>query len=209
MYEKTIVCLAASARPGGVCIAGKEYNNGRFGDWIRPVSNRENRGILNYERQKNTGGFTEVLDIITVYLNSPHPEAHQTENHIIEDGQVWTNHGRLTKTDVMGAIDDVTGLWNSDHPLNYRVPLEHLRNVQSSLVLIEPENLIISSINTRKPRATFNFQGIPYNLPMTDPIIKERYRDNGCHSFPDALICVSLAEQYGRYAYKLIAAVIE
>ena len=214
MYEKTktIVCLAASARDGGFCIAGKEYNNGIFGDWIRPVSNRENRSILNDERRKDTGGFTQVLDVVTVYLNSPHPYAHHSENHIIEDGKSWTNRGILTKTDIMGAIDNVTGLWHdgdsSSGGTNDSVPLEHLRNMQSSLVLIEPENLIIDKIHGRKFRAIFNFQGISYNLAMTDPLVGEKYHEKGCHPVPDALICVSLAEQYGRYAYKLVASVI-
>ncbi len=218
MYEKTktIVCLAASARDGGICIAGKEYNNGIFGDWIRPVSNRENRSILNPERIKDTGGFTQVLDVVTVFLNSSHPYGHHSENHIIENGQVWVNRGRLTKTDIMGAmgaIDDVTGLWHDGYSssggTNDRVPLKYLGKMQSSLLLIEPENLIITNINTRSPRATFDFQGISYNLAMTDPIIKEKYRANSCHSFPDALICVSLAETFRGYAYKLVAAVIE
>ncbi len=211
MYERTIVCLAASVRTGGVCIAGKEYNNGVFGDWIRPVSNRVSREIFDPERLKDTGGITQVLDVVTVYLDSPHPYGHHSENHIIENGQVWVNRGRLTKTDIMGAIDDVTGLWNSDHPFSDKVPLEHLRNVQSSLVLIEPENLIIDKIHVRKFRAKFDFQGISYDLAMTDPLVGKKYHEKGCHPVPDALICVSLAEPigpYGRYAWKLVASVI-
>ncbi len=213
MYEKTIVCLAASARDGGICIAGKEYNNGIFGNWIRPVSNRGSREILDPERIKDTGGITQVLDVVTVYLNSPHPYAHHSENHIIEGGKSWTNRGILTKTDIMGAIDDVTGLWHdgdsSSGGTNDRVPLKYLGKMQSSLLLIKPENLIIDKISFRRFRAKFDFQGISYDLAMTDPLMKKKYRDKGCHSVPDALICVSLAEQYGRYAYKLVAAVIE
>ncbi len=220
MYERTIVCLAASRRPGGICIAGKEYHNDcKFGDWIRPVGNRENRSIEDRERAKNTGGYTEVLDVVTIYLDRELPEFHQSENHLIEEGRTWVYRNVLTKTDIRGAIDNIPCLWQNDCSSrggeNDRMPIEQLCNVPSSLALIEPENFIIDVI--RNPyrtheiqhRAIFSFQGIPYNLAITDPLIEARYRDIDCYPLAEVLICVSLVKFDNRYAYKLVAAVIE
>ena len=49
---KRIVCLANSSKLNGRCIAGKEIiEDGRVGDWIRPVSVREKQEVSEWERQ--------------------------------------------------------------------------------------------------------------------------------------------------------------
>ncbi len=219
MCEKTIVCLAASIKDRGICIAGKEYNDGRFGAWIRPVSSRNRGAISDPERKKNNGDFTEVLDIVTIFLNKADPPTYQSENHIIEDSHVWTHQGKLTKDDIRNTVDNISCLWqngcSSKGGENDRIPIGQLCNGQSSLALIEPENFTIKviknpyKIGEMKHRAIFNFQGISYDFAMTDPLMKNKYRDKGCHSVPAPLICVSLAETFRGYAYKIVAAVIE
>ncbi len=219
MYEKTktIVCLAASTKDKEICIAGKEYHNdGSFGAWIRPVSSRNRGAISDPERTKNNGDFTEVLDIVTIFLNKADPQTDQPENHIIEDGHVWTHQGRLTKDDIRNTVDNISCLSQNDDSSrggeNDRIPIEQLCNVPSSLALIKPENFTIRAINIGygiKHRAIFNFQGIPYNLSITDPLIKKQYCDIGCYPLADVLICMSLVKFKDGYAYKLVAAVIE
>ncbi len=224
MYEKTIVCLAASRRDGGICIAGKEYHNDcKFGDWIRPVGNRENRSIEDPERINDRGRYTKVLDVVTICLNRELPESHQSENHLIEERRTWVYRNVLTKTDIRGAIDNIPCLWqngcSSKGGENDRMPIGQLCNVSSSLALIEPENFIIDVIRnpykTYKPRgiqhrAVFNFQGISYNIVITDPLIEKEYCDIDRYPLADVLICVSLAENNkDGYAYKLVAAVIK
>ena len=215
MCEKTIVCLAASTKDRGICIAGKEYNNGRFGAWIRPVSSRNRGAISNHERTKNNGDFTEVLDIVTVYLNRANPQTYQSENHIIEDGQIWTHQRKLTKDDISDAVDNIPCLWQNDDSSrvgeNDRIPIGQLCNVRSSLALIEPENFTIRVINIGygiKHRATFNFQNDAYNLKITDPLIKNQYPNLGFYPLLNTLICISLGGEFEGYAYKLVAAVI-
>ena len=43
---KRIVCLANSRKMHGRCVAGREWRDGLAGQWIRPVSNREQQEVL-------------------------------------------------------------------------------------------------------------------------------------------------------------------
>ena len=62
----------------------------------------------------------------------------------------------------------------------------------------------------RRLRAHFNIGGSPYSLVVTDPWIEARYlaRGVGSTDVRDSVICVSLAEEFHGYAYKLAASVI-
>ena len=69
---KRIVCLANSRKMSGRCIAGKELlEDGRVGGWIRPVSDREDEEVSEFERQYDDGAEPRILDVIDVpVLNS-------------------------------------------------------------------------------------------------------------------------------------------
>ncbi len=63
----------------------------------------------------------------------------------------------------------------------------------------------------RRVRARFTLHNIPYNLSVTDPVIKREYlaKPDGEYPIPEALLCVSLAEPHtDGYAYKIVATVI-
>jgi hypothetical protein len=219
---RTILCLAASWKLHGTCIAGKEYLNGKFGDWIRPISNRPDEEISPEERKKNNGFPTNVLDVVTVDLNQAKPHLHQTENHLIEDGTVWRHRRMLSYGAIKGAIDhNFNTLWrngfSSGKGENDRVPSRLLAQEVSSLALIEPENFELHAIDevqngntSRKYRGSFSFKGIDYNLSVTDPWVSKKWKDKdaGDYTFEDTIICVSLGEEFSGYSYKLIASVI-
>jgi len=40
-WTRTIVCLAASRKYSGYCVAGREMAGGTCGEWVRPVSRSE------------------------------------------------------------------------------------------------------------------------------------------------------------------------
>ena len=48
--RRQIVCLANSRKPDGRCIAGKLYFQGKFGNWLRPISAREGEELSEVER---------------------------------------------------------------------------------------------------------------------------------------------------------------
>jgi hypothetical protein len=59
---KKIVCLAASRKPGGRCIAGKDMANTK--KWIRPVGSGDDDAIDNIQSKYPDGKLAQVLDIL-------------------------------------------------------------------------------------------------------------------------------------------------
>jgi hypothetical protein len=82
-YEKTILCLANSRRPGGRCFAGKEFANGATGPWIRPINAANSDAISEEDRTYQNGALADVLDIVTIPMQGPRPRAHHQEDHQI------------------------------------------------------------------------------------------------------------------------------
>ncbi len=219
-YQKVIVCLAKSIKHGGYCIAGKEVDSG---EWIRPISDREDEEIRLEDCACEGNEQPRVLDIISIPILEPRPGSYQRENHLIYSGHRWSKQGKMAWDDLAKLVDDVGGpLWLNGHSsyygVNDRVPEASISRLTSSLVLIRPTDLMIC-VETegaefgnprRKTRATFNYDGHPYKIAVTDPIIKDRlWSKPGKHPMgSDSLICVSLGEIHDGYAYKLAAAII-
>src|SRR5258708_1330062 len=95
-YQKNIVCLASSRKPGGRCVAGKEIVEGGYGNWIRPVSGRSTVEISFDELRYEDGRDSEILDIINIPMIDSVPHVHQTENHRIDAQYYWTKVGTLS-----------------------------------------------------------------------------------------------------------------
>jgi hypothetical protein len=223
-YQKTIVCLANSRKMSGRCIAGKEIDSHkRFGEWIRPVSDRSSQEISEEERQFENGGDPKLLDIVRIEMLEARPHAPQLENHLIDTRRYWVNRGRVTWDELKGAIDEVNGqLWlngfSSYNGTNDRIPEGRAAGLTGSLLLIEPEDLVISvavegaDFNNpkRKVRARFTLNGENYVIAITDPVVAREYlaKDDGEYPADVALLCVSIGEPYQGYCYKLAAAVI-
>lgn len=93
--------------------------------------------------------------------------------------------------------------------------------IQNSLWLIEPTNVVMRVLTPgaafgnpkRRVRAEaeFTYQGVPYDLMVTDPVAEKVFlaRPNGNYPLQDVCFCISLAEAHtDGYCYKLVAAVI-
>ena len=111
---------------------------------------------------------------------------------------------------------------------NDKISVEYLKNnkITSSLLLIKPTTLEIrrqdvmvegmyGSYEKKKIRAVFTYNGVEYNLGVTDPIIEQEYKskDEGIYklSFNKIYLCISLAEPFPplyNYCYKLVATII-
>lgn len=101
--------------------------------------------------------------------------------------------------------------------LNNCVSAEQAVTLRDSLTLIRPEDFVVKVASqtwdgeiSNRCWGSFNYNGTPYILKLTDPAAVTLYRARGEGEYPvnDVLICVSLTEPFrdGR-CHKLVAAV--
>ena len=224
-YTKTIVCLANSRKMSGRCIAGKEISEEGGGVWIRPVSKRSAGEISEYERRFVNGDYPQVLDIIRIPLIKHKPYSFQQENHLIDDNYYWEKVGAVGWTDLHGFVDEVPDkIWINGYSSycgeNDRIPENLANTLQSSLLLIQPDELSIHIFvegadytkGKRKVRAGFYLNGHQYKLAVTDPKVESEYlkKSDGIYNIDASRVymCVSMGEPYQGYCYKLVASII-
>ena len=225
MYERTIICLANSTKPpSGRCIAGKELDGPRAGQWLRPVSSRPTREVSEEERRYETGEKAQLLDIITVPLNSHSPLGHQTENHILADDYYWAKEGIATLNQVNALIDPYdANFWmqaeSTYHGFNDKISEPVAAGITSSLKLIAVTDLKIhvqteEGFEGRQPRrrarAEFGYHNQTYKFSLTDPEVGEHYlrQTNGTYPIGNATLCISLVETWNGYAFRVVASVL-
>jgi hypothetical protein len=221
-YWKTIICLANSRKIAGRCVAGKEITGDRIGCWIRPVSAKPTGELSEEDRRFQNGQDPKLLDVIKIPMVEARPNGFQTENHLINDGYYWMKERSANWDDLKAALDPVVApLWDNSsssyNGLNDRVEETLAKELDSSLRLIEVADLkIVVAIEgaefgngKRKVRGDFTYGGAQYWLAVTDPETERKYLagPDGEFEVGNAILCVSLGELYGGYAYKLIAGV--
>jgi hypothetical protein len=225
MYSRTILCLANSRKPpSGRCIAGKELKGPHAGHWLRPVSSRPTREVSEEERLYETGRRAQLLDIIVVPLDRPSPLGHQTENHILAEDYYWSKEGTATWAQVGELIDPYDpDFWlpaeDTRYGLNDKVPEYAAATIQSSLKLIAPIDLQIQVLfeegfegrpSRKRVRSHFDYHQQHYILSVTDPVMEDEFltKPEGLYPVQTALLCISLAEPWNGYAFRLAASVI-
>ena len=219
---KHLVCLANSRKLSGRCIAGRDWNDGRPGPWIRPVSAREKQEVSEYERQYRDGSDPQVLDILRVPVLEHRPEGYQCENWLLDPAWYWTKVGRFPQEHLSRLLDPRAPLWidgNSSYSgQNDRIPLTIAAQVAGSLRLIRVTDLQLKVFapgeafgnNKRRVQGAFVHCGSTYSLWVTDPGFERSYlaREDGTYGIGAAYLTISLGEPYGDYCYKLIAAIL-
>lgn len=222
-YEKTVLSLANSRRPGGTCFAGKEFAKGKSSNWVRPINAANGGAISGRDSLYEDLSHAELLDIVKVPLLAPKPHLHHMEDHQIDPAVFWAKVGRATWQDVEKATDIVKGeLWvnedSSFHGQNDKVSETSAAKLGGSLYLIKPETLelvvgmesVYQAPDIRRVRAKFSYNGIRYNFVVTDEPLEQAYfaTGDGTYRIDDARLCVSLAEVLRGSATKLVASVI-
>jgi len=206
------VCLANSLKEGGRCIAGIELDEQHqpvfFQErpkWIRPVWTTEHGEI-----PLHMAIAFDTLDILEMNVTGSKADGYQSENVSFESPlrkvgtfdvkgleafcddriNLFGNHGKAIAIDKIGALDHSLVLLGVNH--------------------LHVENRI-SENRRNKPqiRACFEHHGTMYDLPLTDPIFREKIIEN-----PDELahreriyLCVSIGIAWEGWHYKLVAGV--
>lgn len=221
---KRIICLANSRKMSGRCIAGREWSEEQgVGDWVRPVSERENQEVSEEERQYEDGSDPQVLDIIDIPVLEHQPDDHQVENWLLDPKSYWIKVGTFPKNRLSEIINSTDSLWIDGHStyngINDKIPLKHIRSVTDSLQLIHVEKLTLSVFSPgeafgnskRRVQGKFQYAGAEYALWITDPKYERNYlaKQDGVYRLEYCYLAISLGEPYRNDVYKLIAAVIE
>lgn len=223
-YTKTIVCFANSRKTAGRCIAGKEWQNGKPGEWVRPISARPTHELSEEERHYEDGRDPQLLDIIQVPCDSPQPLSHQRENHLIDPEHYWVQQGRLSWDKIWDWLDHPAMLWNlgegSSTGLNNRVRFGQEDGTSLYLIAVENLRLLVGPkapaySSKRTVQGEFIYRGETYRIGVTDPVVEQAYlkQANGQYDVPRPVLCISLADLFedsygGKYFYKLIPAVL-
>lgn len=219
-YIKTIVCFANSRKTAGRCIAGKEWQNGKPGKWVRPVSTRPTHEISEEERRYEDGRDLQLLDILHVPCDSHQPIPHQCENHVIDPSYYWAKQGKLSWEDIQDWLDTPNTLWGlgqgSYAGLNNRVAIGQEDGTSLYLISVEHLRLLVGRKAPEYPdskravRGEFVYQGTTYRMDVTDPVVERNYLPlvDGQYDIHRPVLCISLGDPYQGYFYKLIAAVL-
>jgi len=221
---KRIVCLAKSRMWKGNCIAGREFEVGKLGAWIRPVSKRKHQEISDQECKYTDHGSPNLLDIIDVPLLGRLPKGHQQENWLVDSKGTWAKTGRMSWDELIHFADNGDSLWVNGYKtakgINDQVPVEHMLGIGNSLTLIYVEGLSIRILTEgadygeprQRVQGAFRFSNAQYRIKITDHSIEDRYsgQTDGVFRVGECLLTVSLAADpfFGNH-YKLIAGVME
>ena len=205
-----LLILAASAQPGGRCVAGKSVDDKR---WIRPVAGGLDGGIPDARMILECGGAARVGDIVEIALMDENPKSdHQTENRLMADSP-WKKIGRARYRDLSDFADSVSGpLWRNGEStrLGLNDCVSSPSRPEGSLLFFAARDVIADWETDAPPadaidrrRARFSLNGEDYLLRLTDLRPPRLF-------FRECFVCASLTSRYrdGR-CHKLAACIIE
>jgi hypothetical protein len=244
--KKTILVLARSVKIGGYCLAGREV--GETNDewvtkpnWIRPLTRRTTKGKVTgefFHGDLQSGGkskMPEPLDIVDIELDQPAEQDGQPEDWFIAKGGKWEARESFADTKELKIfLETPQDLWLEKAIRSDRVSHAHLMKYPApSLYLIQPDNKALSiyieqvrkfdgSGTKKKRRCSFSYNGVHYDLALTDPEMERKY----FATFPNVAVgpvkgaptqavalCISLAlpmpGDADQMHYKLVATVFE
>ena len=218
---KRIICLANSGKHSSRCVAGKEITGSQL--WIRPVSGRGRGEVSSKQRRYEDGSEPQLLDIIDIPLVEARPDGCQQENWLLDPNACWTRVERFPESDLDRLLDPVERLWidgaSTNNGQNDKIIQEQERDLRSSLRFIRVDKLVLS-VSTRyyrgrrkrQVRGRFCHAGESYDLVVTDPVVKDYYRNEPKEedSYGPAYMTISLTGLFRSSGArsKLIAAVI-
>lgn len=206
------VCLANSLKEGGRCIAGIELDQfhkpifqNDLPKWIRPVCPTEYGEIP----IQHAIAF-DLLDVLEMNMTGPKAKGYQSEN--VSFDPPFHKVGTFSMEGLASLCDQRCTLFGNR---GKAISVESISDLDHSLVMIRVDRLDVemrTSENRRnKPqlRAYFDYQGMHYDLPVTDPIFRERIIQypHEMMGKDEIYLCVSIGIPYEGWHYKLVAGV--
>ncbi|CDG88867.1 dual OB domain-containing protein [Xenorhabdus bovienii] len=219
MENMTFVCLSKSLKNSDYCVAGKIINaDGSIGGWIRPLN--KFGSINDHDCLYQDKSYASCLDIITATFIQAIPEKFQTENYLIDSEQDWKKENEYSSNIAClnRLCDQPSTLWFNNHMsrggLNDQISPNEANQITNSLYFIYVDNITFhtSKWDTKlKVRGEFTYNGIDYNLKVTDIFWLNYFKDKelGTYPFRGKYVTVSLAlDTFGGFHYKLIAKIM-
>lgn len=208
-----IVCLANSYKEGGRCVAGIELNqdNELLCDkkWIRPVCRTQHGEI-----PIHLVFSIKPLDIIEFEITEDASIGFQTEN-------VLFNTKSIRKAGVFDHSKLESLCCNNPHPQTLfgnkgkAVSADGVHLLKSSLIFISTLNFEIierqyEDKSHPQIRLKFDYHSASYDLPITDPIFLDKYKQNNqlLKGIEKLYLVVSLGILHEGWHYKLVASVL-
>lgn len=207
--KKVIVVFANSVKHGKHCVAGKDVQTK---SWIRPVGD-VNGLELNDDQCKyvNPHGRFKVkpLQKVEIEVTQHCPLPNQPENYLVGDAE-WMQRYKIEVHEVVQYLDTPQTLWGIGNSVAFSDIENGTVQILQSLYLVKVDNLNLYINTYNKRRASFDYSGINYDLPVTDPNF-DNLLQNPQHQ---SIVCVSLGEKFipesgGDYScYKIVATII-
>ncbi len=224
-YTKSLVCLAASRKIGGLCVAGKSVDaKGDVKEWVRPVAPHPDGTLLQQAVRYVGGASPALLDIMQIQFIKPQPYGHQVENHLIDPSVPWKKAGQFPTKRIDELVDDPDEIWidgsSSSNGLNDTLNEAEAAKMRSSLLFIPPDKLSLTvnveypgqEYQRKKVRARIGYGSKEYVLAVTDPLVEAPYMLKSVGDYPlsarDYRLCVSLTEAFQGKCYKLVAGIV-
>ncbi len=201
MATETIAIFANSIKHGGHCVAGKNIITKK---WVRIVSNCAGDALSdNQIRYTNPYGSYAVkpLQKIQMGFTRAAPLVHQPDNYV-RNSEQWTQNYSLSSGDLSNYLDTPTDLWGRTNSVNYESIENCIINITQSLYLIKVESLRLYVNDYHKRRASFTYNNISYDLPVTSPNFDSIVRDE---TELNDILCISLGENMEGVCYKIVA----
>lgn len=198
-----IVILAKSAKHRGHCVAGKCVKTKR---WYRPVSssNGDELSDSQVKFQNNYGQYSvKTLQKIEMGFLNHVPLIQQPENYLI-DNVIWQQKYNIKLEELDAYLEQPDSIWGMDNKVSYSSISSRAILIEQSLYLVQVQNISLYYDEERKRRASFSYNGIAYDLPVTDP---EFYKIVSDKKDIKGILCISLGEEYHGYCYKIVAAI--
>lgn len=203
MASKFIVVLANSLKHQQHCVAGKCVTTK---EWIRPVADASGKE-LSHEQAKCANPYgtfnAKPKQKVIIGLQAHAPLINQPENHIV-DNSIWQQHFGIEDGELNNYLDRPVSLWGASDRVLYPQILNGSILISQSLYLVKVNHLKLYKNHYDKRRASFSYNGLSYDLAVTDPKFDEIVRNN---RHPNGTLCISLAEKFEGACYKLVATI--